>query len=277
MIKPLALNLKEAKEILEVAQEKNKLVHQMAFEYRFIPAIMRAKQLIEDGFLGRVFHFRTCYLHSGYVDSKRPMSWRLYKDKAGGGALFDLGSHVLDLIRYLLRECKTVFATTKTFIEERPLTKNSATKAPVKVDDLVLMQIEMESGTTGIMEASRLATGTNDELRIEIHGDKGAIYFNHMDPNWLWIYDTRDEAEPIGGKRGFKKIETVQRYPKPAVLPGPKFAIGWMRYHIASQYEFIRRVVDGQKGEPGIYDGYKVQEIMEAAYLSAEKKGPQEI
>lgn len=268
--KPLALNLKEGKEILKATQN-SEAVHQMAFEYRFIPAIMRAKQLIEEGFLGKVFHFRTCYLHSGYVDSKRPMSWRLYKDKAGGGALFDLGSHVLDLIKYLLGEYKAVFATSKTFIKERPLSKDSVTKIPVKVDDLVLMQLEMESRAMGIMEVSRLATGTNDELRIEIHGDKGAIYFNHMDPNWLWIYDTRDEAGPIGGTRGFKKIETVQRYPEPAVLPGPKFAIGWMRYHIASQYEFIRRIVDAQKGDPSIYDGCKVQEIMEAACLSAEK------
>lgn len=270
--KPLALNLKEAKEILEAAK-KSKVVHQMTFEYRFIPAMMRAKQLIEEDFLGRVFHFRACYLHSGYIDPERPMSWRLDRDKAGGGALFDLGSHVLDLVRYLLGECRAVFATTRTFIKERPLSRGSSKKASVKVDDLVLMQLEMESGALGTVEASRLATGTNDELRIEIYGDKGAIYFNLMDPNWLWIYDTRDESEPIGGRRGFKRIETVQRYPEPAVLPGPKFAIGWMRYHIASQYEFVRRIVSGQKGDPDFFDGYEVQKITEAALLSAARKG----
>jgi len=270
--KPLALNLKEAKEILEVVK-KSRVVHQMTFEYRFIPAMMRAKQLIEEEFLGRVFHFRACYLHSGYIDPERPMSWRLDKDKAGGGALFDLGSHVLDLVRYLLGECRTVFATTRTFIKERPLRRGSSKKASVKVDDLVLIQLEMESGALGTVEASRLATGTNDELRIEIYGDKGAIYFNLMEPNWLWIYDTRDESEPIGGRRGFKRIETVQRYPEPAVLPGPKFAIGWMRYHLASQHEFVRRIVSGQKGDPDFFDGYKVQKITEAALLSAARKG----
>ena len=93
-----------------------------------------------------------------------------------------------------------------------------------------------------------------------------------MNPNWLWIYDTRDTKEPIGGLRGFKRVETVQRYPKPAILPGPKFSIGWMRYHIASQYDFVKRIVDAKKGNPSFYDGYKVQEIIEAAYLSAEKK-----
>jgi len=269
--KPLAMNLAEAKEILQVAEKSNK-IHQMTFEYRFIPAVMRAKQLIEEGFLGKVFSFRGCYLHSGYIDPNRPISWRLDKKKAGGGALFDLGSHILDLIRYLLGDYKSVFASTRTFINERPLPNNSSRKAKVEVDDISFLQLEMQNGALGTLEASRLATGANDDLRIEIHGEKGAFYYNHMNPNWLWIYDTRDTKEPIGGLRGFKRVETVQRYPKPAILPGPKFSIGWMRYHIASQYDFVKRIVDGKKGNPSFYDGYKVQEVMEAAYLSAKKR-----
>ncbi len=269
--KPLAINLAEAKEILQVAEKFNK-TYQMTFEYRFIPAIMRAKQLIEKGFLGKVFSFRGCYLHSGYIDPARPMSWRLDKKKAGGGALFDLGSHIIDLIKYLLGDYKAVFATTRTFIDERPFPDNPTRKAKVEVDDISFLQLEMQNEAFGTLEASRLATGANDDLRIEIHGEKGALYYNHMDPNWLWVYDAKDTKEPIGGFRGFKRIETVQRYPKPAVLPGPKFSIGWMRYHIASQHNFVKRVIEGKKGNPSFYDGYKVQEIMEAAYLSAEKK-----
>ncbi len=269
--KPLAINLHQAKEILNVA-EKSSSVHQMTFEYRFIPAIMRAKKLIDEGFLGKVFSFRGCYLHSGYIDPSRPMSWRLDKKKAGGGALFDLGSHVLDLIRHLLGEYRAVFAKSYTFIKERPLPEDLTEKAKVEVDDISFLQIEMENGAAGSVEVSRLATGTNDELRIEIHGSKGAIYFNLMDPNWLWVYDTKDPEKPIGGLRGFKKIETVQRYPEPAFLPGPKFSIGWMRYHIASQFDFVTRIVEDKKGNPGFYDGYKVQEVMEAAQISARKR-----
>ena len=130
----------------------------------------------------------------------------------------------------------------------------------------------MQSGAVGTVEVSRLATGSTDELRIEIHGKRGAICFNLMDPNWLWVYHTRDPEEPIGGLRGFKKIETVQRYPKPASLPGPKFSIGWMRYHIASQFDFIKRVVEKKEGSPSFLDGYKVQEVMEAAQVSAREK-----
>ena len=268
--KPLAMNLSEAKEILKVAEKSNK-VYQMTFEYRFIPAVMRAKQLIEEGFLGKVFSFRGCYLHSGYIDPTRPMSWRLDKKKAGGGALFDLGSHIIDLTRYLLGDYKSVFASTYTFINERPLLHNPTKKTKVEVDDISFLQLKMQNGAIGTLEASRLATGANDDLRIEIHGEKGALYYNHMNPNWLWIYDTRDASEPIGGLRGFKRVETVQRYPRPATLPGPKFSIRWMRYHIASQYDFVKRIVDGKKGNPSFYDGYKVQEVMEAAYLSVKR------
>lgn len=269
--KPLAMNLKEAGEILK-AEGKSNDVHQMTFEYRFIPAMMRAKQLIEEGLLGDVFSFRGCYLHSGYIDPSRPMSWRLDRDKAGGGALFDLGSHVFDLLRHLLGEYNAVFATTSTFIKERPLPNAPDKKMKVEVDDIAMLQIEMVNGAIGTVEVSRLATGTNNELRIEIHGNKGAIYFNLMDPNWLRVYDTRDPESPIGGLRGFKKIETVQRYPEPASLPGPKFSVGWMRYHTASQFDFVTRIVEKKRGSPNFYDGYKVQEIMEAAQISAREK-----
>ncbi len=269
--KPLAMNLKEAKEILK-ATEKSDSVHQMTFEYRFIPAVMRARKLVEEGFLGDVFSFRGLCLHSGYISPSRPLSWRLDKEKAGAGALFDLGSHVLDLLYYLLGEYKAVFATTPTFIKERPLPDDPTRKVPVEVDDIAFLQIEMKNGAFGTVEASRLATGTNDELRIEIHGNKGAMRFNLMDPNWLEIYDTRDPKEPMGGLRGFKKIETVQHYPTPAILPDPKLPIGWMRYHIASQFDFIKRVAEKKEGNPGFFDGYKVQEIMEAAQISEKKK-----
>jgi predicted dehydrogenase len=266
--KPLAMNLAEAREIVSVAQETG-VQHQMTFNCRFIPAIMRARQLVEDGFLGRVFSFRSAYLHAGYIDPNRPFTWRLDAARGGGGALFDLGSHVLDLIRFLLGDYESVQALTETFILERPLPGKAGEKMAVEVDDLVLMTVRMANGAVGTVEASRLATGTNDELRLEIHGSQGALRFNLMDPNWLYVYNAREPDAPIGGDRGFKAIETVQRYPPPAVLPGPKFSVGWMRYHIASQYSFITSLTEGQLTSPNFVDGMKVQEVMEAAYISA--------
>jgi len=268
--KPLAMNLAEARQILEAAK-RSRTKAQVVFMYRFIPAMMRAKQLVEEGFLGRPFSFRAAYLHSGYIDASRPLTWRLDKAKGGGGALFDIGSHVLDLIRVLLGDFKSVFATTETFIKQRPLPDAPGKMGKVEVDDLSLLMLKMKNGALGTLEASRVATGTNDELRLEVHGDQGALRFNLMDPNWLETYDVREPGEPIGGRRGFKKIETVQRYPKPAGFPGPKFSIGWIRYHIASLHSFLTNIVEDHPCCPSLEDGVRIQELMEAAYRSAEE------
>lgn len=268
--KPLALNLVQAREILD-AVGKASVVDQMTFQYRFVPAIMRARQLIDEGFLGEPTSFRAAYLHSGYIDPSRPMSWRLDREQGGAGALFDLGSHVLDLMRYLLGGCQEVFATTDTFIKNRPASRGSDELVEVEVDDLALVQMRMENGALGTMEVSRIATGTNDSLRFEIHGQEGAIRFDLMEPNWLYVYDNRLAGEPIGGLKGFARLETVQRYPDPAVFPGPKFTVGWVRFHIASLHDFLCNVVKGESSPPTLFDGYKTQQVMEAVLESAER------
>ncbi len=269
--KPLTMNLAEAYAVLDAANRSTAKA-QVVFMYRFIPAMIRARELVEQGFLGRPFSFRASYLHSGYIDPLRPLTWRLDKAKGGGGALFDIGSHVLDLVRLLLGEFHSVFATTETFIKERPLAEAPENTGKVEVDDLSLLLLKMKNGALGTLEASRIATGKNDELRIEIHGDRGALRFNLMDPNWLEVYDTRDCGEPVGGMRGFKKIETVQRYPQPGGFPGPKFSIGWVRYHIASLHSFLTNIVHDRPCSPNLEDGVRVQEVMEAAYISAEQQ-----
>jgi predicted dehydrogenase len=143
----------------------------------------------------------------------------------------------------------------------------------VDVDDLALLLFELKNGAIGTLEATKVATGANDELRLEIHGEKGAIRFNSMQPNFLEVYDTRDAEEPIGGWRGFKALETVQRYPKPAVaFPGPKFSVGWVRFHAGNAYDFIKNIVEGKKPEADMYAGYKVQEVIEAAVISDREK-----
>ncbi len=268
--KPLTTDLNSAKEIMKVV-EKSNVINQMTFQYRFVPAIMRAKQLIEGGFLGEPMSFRVAYLHSGYIDPNRPMSWRLDIEQGGAGALFDLGSHVIDLLRYLLGDAREVFATTETFIKKRPASKGSDRLVEVKVDDLAIMQVKMENGSIGTVEASRIATGANDDLKIEIHGRDGAIKFELMEADWLNVYNNKAESEPIGGMRGFTRIETVQRYPEPAVFPGPKFRPGWERFHIASMYNFLTNFIEGKSRPPSFYDGFKVQQIMESALISAQK------
>ena len=271
--KPLAMNLQEAKEILDAANAHPGLVSQMCFEYRYFPPAMRARQLIDEGFLGRIYSARVIYLHAGNSDPNRPTYWKIQKKYCGGGSSYDLASHIIDLTRFLLGDFKRIFSKLETFVKQRPLPDKSGQMCDVDVDDIALLLFEMENGALGTLEATKVATGANDEIRIEIHGEKGAIRFNSMQPNFLEVYDTRDSEEPIGGSRGYKAIETVQRYPKPAqAFPGPKFSIGWIRYHAGNAYDFVSNIAAGKKPESDMYSGYKVQEVIEAAVISDREK-----
>lgn len=273
MDKPLCNTIEEAREMAECARRHPSSVTQMTFQYRFVPALLRAKELVDSGALGEVFTARVCYLHAGYVDPNRPFSWRLDVSRSGrGGALFDLGSHVVDLTRHLLGEFDAVLHLGETFIKKRPRTAGSREMAKVEVDDVSLMMFRLASGAVGTLESSRLATGVQDEVRFEAHGSKGAVRFNLMQPNYLEFFDNTLPERAYGGDRGFKRIECVSRYPKPFALPGPKNTIGWERFHVHSIYNFVEAVVRGTPAQPDIVDGAKTQAVLEAALESHERR-----
>ncbi len=268
--KPLAASFEETRQITGVL-DRYEAVTQMALQYRFFPATMRARQLLEDGRVGNIMSFRACYLHSGSVDPKKPIGWKQDKKFGGGGVLFDLGSHILDLIYFLLGEYKSVFAETRVVYPQRP--DKTGKMVEIEADDLALMVVRMKNGGAGTIEASKIATGTNDELRFEIHGDKGSIRFNLMDPNWLEFFDNTLPDTALGGERGFKKIECVQRFPGPgAKFPGPKFSVGWIRSHVHSLYNFLDCVYNGKEASPSFQEGAYIQYVMEKAYISDREK-----
>jgi len=269
--KPLALNASEADEIA-AALEGYQGIHMMTLQNRFIPATLRAKQFVDEGLLGDVVSFRGAYLHAGYTDPNRPMSWRLDRAKAGGGALYDLGSHIADLLQHLVGPFAAVQAHTETFVKERPDPKTGQ-MCPVEVDDLALLTVKTVDGAVGTIEASRVATGTNDDLRFEIHGTQGAMRWSLMEPSYLEVYDATEPGEPIGGERGFKRIETVNRYPEPAGFPGPKTPYGWIRGHVAAIHHFVTGIVEERPVRPDLADGARLQRFMDTAYESAEKGG----
>ncbi len=268
--KPLALNLEEAEEMLILAEASDRVV-QLVFNYRFIPAVMRAKQLIEEGFLGEVINFRAQYFHTGYLNPDKPMSWRLDQGTSGGGALVDLGSHVIDLMLYLAGPFNRVLAQTKTFIKQRPVEIGSRKKEEVVVDDHAQLLVDLVEGGVGIIEVSRVAQGTTDDLNFEIHGSKGAVKFDVMDPNWLYIYDAGDKREPLGGENGFKQVQTMHSYPSNAI-PGARSMVNPMGMHANSQYQMILAVAGLQPASPTTRDGYLVQQVLDASYRSAREE-----
>jgi len=265
--KPLALDSAQASDLVKEAEKVGGQVG-MTFNYRFLPAMMRAYEIIQAGELGEVYTFRADYLHSGYQNPSRPMSWRLRKEQSGGGALVDLGSHVIDLVRHLLGEVETLHCTTRTFVNERPAYPGATQMEKVQVDDATWIQARLCSGAEGSLHVSRFATGAQDDMSLEIYGRLGGLRFNLMDPNWLYWYDARRLEGPTGGERGWTRVETVQRYPGASGLP-PRAPVGWGRTHAENQYVFLRALHLGQPCSPNIMDGYINHLVIEAAYTSA--------
>lgn len=238
---------------------------QMALQYRFFPATLRAKQLIRGGFVGEVLGFRAAYLHSGSVDRGRLMGWKQLKSE-GGGVLQDLGSHIFDLMDHLIGPFTRVFARTRILYPRRPDPKGNM--VTVEADDMALMVLELPNGAIGSIEASKIATGSEDELRFEIHGEKGALRFNSMDPNYLESYDLTVPGSPLGGDRGWRRIACVQRFESPGGFPGPKFSIGWIRAHVHSLYNFLESITAGKVPRPSLQDGLRLQRILSVAEQS---------
>ena len=269
--KPLAMNVEEGKQMVAAAAAAG-VKTQMTFNLRFFPAVNRARQLIEAGFLGKLFSFRGRYYRASYIDPNKPISWRQQRAIAGGGALFDIGSHVLDLLYLLLGPFGTVQATLDTLIKERPAATGSSEKVPVDVDDIALLQARLTDGTLGLIEVSRMGTGFTNEVVVELFGDKGAIRFNAAEPSWLEIYDVRDAESPFGGLRGFKKIEAVGRYAG-AKSPDWTMAPGFNRAHAEGLYQFCRAIWDDKPAAPSLADGLHIQAIMAAAEQSSTQGG----
>jgi predicted dehydrogenase len=264
--KPLTATVEEAREIGR-ALGAFRGTHQMVLQNRFFPATLRARQLVDEGLLGRVTSFRACYLHSGSVDPNAPLKWKL--DRAmGGGVLLDLGVHVIDLTRLLCGEFDEVLMDTSILHGERPLPGQQPRKGRVEAEDQAVMMVKTAGGALGTIEASKIATGSEDELRVEVHGTEGALRFNTMQPNVLEVMRRGDPETPFGGTRGWSAVSTVQKYDEPGI-PGPKNSIGWVRSHVACLHNFLSAVATGAKAEPGLDVGIRLQEIMDAAQRSA--------
>lgn len=266
--KPLTATVAEA-DAIAAALPAYRGVGMMALQNRFYPATLRAKQLFDEGFLGQVLQFRASYLHAGSADPKAPLKWKL-TSQAGGGVIADLASHVLDLVNWLLGDFAQFQAVAQIAYPTRPSADDPKKAVPVEVEDNVLVLARMANGAVGTLEATKLATGAEDEMRFEIHGSRGAIRFNGMNPHHLEIYDGTITDQPFGGRRGWTAVDTGQRYAKPAGgFPSPKMAIGWLRTHAACQAHFLECVLAGRPGEPSLAQGVRIQHLMESVRQAA--------
>ena len=262
--KPLAVTEAGARRIAEAAAKAPGFTR-MVFNNRYLPATLRARQLVEEGRIGEVLTFNARYLHSGSIDPDRPIGW---KQGLQGGVLLDLGSHALDLLTWLAGYPRRVMCRTFTLYPDRPAPGGGRETA--LAEDHVQMMLEMENGAVGGVEASKIATGADDELSIELRGTRGALTWNSMDINYLYFYDNTLPEAPLGGERGFTRIEAVGRYPAPGgrFLP-PKNSVGWERGHLHCYYTFLDAVARGERpAENTVADGARLQRLMEACRRS---------
>ncbi len=261
--KPLGRTADESYEIWQAAAAAG-VKHMCAFNYRFVPAVRLAREMLEAGELGDIYHFRGRYLQEWIIDPAFERVWRLDAAQAGSGALGDLGAHVIDLARFLVGEIAAVSAITRTFIPERP-------GGTVDVDDAFESTVEFEGGPVGTLEASRFCRGRRNALSFEINGSKGSIAFDLERLNELKVH----LLDSIPGRRaqGFREVLVTE-----ADHPFIKWwwpqghIIGWEHTFVHEIHHFLHAIATGQEVRPygaDFEDGYRAAEVCDAILRSA--------
>lgn len=264
--KPLCVNYEQAREVAALAKEKG-VTAQIVFNNRFLPAIMKAKELIDEKKLGRILSFRCEYLHSSATDPNKTAGWKQNKDICGAGTLFDLGSHAVDLIYYLCGNIVNVKGKSQIAYPTRKGIDGS--DWTTNADEAFYMICETEGGAVGTIEASKIVVGANDDINLAVYGEKGAIRFSLMEPNWLYFYNPSAADGRFGGEKGFTRIECCGRYDAPGgVFPSVKAPIGWLRGHLHSMYSFLDCCYNKTSATPSLSDGANVQKVLEMALNS---------
>jgi predicted dehydrogenase len=277
--KPLANTVEEARAMTAAADEaKSSGVRSMCgFNYRRVPAVALMRQLVADGRLGTIRHVRAAYLQDWIVDPQFPLVWRLQRERAGSGALGDIGAHIIDLTQYVTGQRITgVSALTETFVKERPLpsaaTGLSATSAatadygPVTVDDAALFVARLDGGAIATYEATRFATGRRNGLRVELNGSLGSVAFDLERLNELEFYD----ASAPGTEQGFRRIlVTEAAHPYLSAWWPPGHIIGYEHSFTHELRDFLAAVAAGEDPTPSFAEALQVQLVLDAVERSA--------
>ncbi|MCG5467606.1 Gfo/Idh/MocA family oxidoreductase [Micromonospora sp. LAH09] len=279
--KPLANTVAEARAMTAAAEVARAAgVRSMCgFNYRRVPAVTMMRQLVADGRLGVIRHVRATYLQDWIVDPQFPLVWRLQKDRAGSGALGDIGAHIIDLTQFVTgQRISGVSAVTETFVKERPLPAESsglaatvdghkAPTGPVTVDDAAVFVARLDGGALATYEASRFATGRKNALRVEINGSLGSVIFDLERLNELEFYDaTRPSVE-----QGFSRILVTEgEHPYMSAWWPPGHIIGYEHSFTHEMRDFIEAVATGVDPTPSFADALQVQLVLDAVTRSAE-------
>ncbi|MBC6458329.1 Gfo/Idh/MocA family protein [Actinomadura sp. HBU206391] len=276
--KPLANTVAEAEAMAAAAaQASERGVRSMvAFNYRRVPAVALAQRLVAEGRLGEIRHVRAQYLQDWITDPEFPLVWRLQRDKAGSGALGDIGAHIIDVAQFVTGDRLVgVSALTETFVKERPLAEESAglaaggsatARGEVSVDDAALFIGRLGGGGLASFEATRFATGRKNALRLEVNGSAGSLAFDFEAMNELWFHDNTLDADTAGFRR---ILVTEPTHPYAGAWWPPGHALGYEHAFTHEVADFVTAIAGGTDPTPSFADGLQVQRVLTAVEESA--------
>ncbi len=273
--KPCALTSPDCREMAEAA-EKAGVVTYLNHNYRRVPAVALARQLIDEGRIGTIRHFCAEYLQEWILDPDFPVTWQLRAETAGGGPLYDLGSHSVDLARYLVGEVSAVSARLQNVIAERPEAGKDAAvfsagtsskgnrKVPVTVEDAAFLLLDFENGACGSLDTSRVAAGRKNYNTFEVYGSRGSLRFNMERMNELEYYDAEEK-----GTQGFRSILVTEAdHPYAGAWWPQGHIIGYEHTFVHACRDFVEAVKTGAPVSPDFRDGEKIIRVLEAAQRS---------
>jgi predicted dehydrogenase len=267
--KPLANTVDEARAMAAAAERvaTGGVRAMVGFNFRRVPAVALARQLVAAGRLGPIRHVRAAYLASHALDPELPLAWRHQASEAGSGALGDLGAHAVDLAQHLAGDrIAGVSALTETFVRERPLPGGGGARGPVTVDDAALFIARFGGGALGSFEATRLAAGHTEGLAVELNGELGSVVWELGALNELRLFDATEEP----ATQGFRRIQVTRaEHPYAGAWWPDGHTIGYEHTFTHEVRDLIQAIADGRDPEPTFADGLQVQEVLDAVQRSA--------
>ncbi|MEV5827822.1 Gfo/Idh/MocA family oxidoreductase [Spirillospora sp. NPDC052242] len=269
--KPLANTVAEAEAMVAAAERaRERGVRSMVgFNYRRVPAVTLARRLVAEGRIGTVRQIRAQYLQDWLTDPESPHTWRLDRDRAGSGALGDIGAHIIDTAQFVTGQLLTgVTALTETFTHERPLPGGGT--APVTVDDAALFLARTDGGAVASFEATRVAAGRKNALRIEVSGSAGALSFDLESLNELWLFDAAEDAATAGFRR---IVVTEDVHPYAGAWWPPGHMLGYEHTFTHQMADLLTAIAEGTDPAPSFADGLRVQRVLAAVERSAAENG----
>jgi predicted dehydrogenase len=267
--KPLAMNVAEGREMTE-AIEKAGVPNMVWFNYRRVPAIALAKQMIDEGRIGKVFHYRAKYLQDWTISPDLPQGgaglWRLDVDVAGSGVTGDLLAHSIDTAIWLIGGVDKVTAMTETFIKERSMQDEPGVTKPVGIDDACAFLARFKNGALATFESTRYARGRKNQNTFEVNGELGSIYFDLEDAHQLQYYNHNDDAHVVGW-RTILVTDSGHPYMKHWWVPG--CVIGYEHTFINALADFLEGLQTGKPVRPNFRDALETQYVCDAVLKSA--------